>query len=155
MIVLLVSMYQGDVKLHLFVFLMRICLFVVIGISLHTTQASPLVFAECTFLWESMLLILILKCIRVTLCKVTLHRFEIRPKSSDCFDMLVHLVYFCTEVTVTSCALNSHGCVDAMSAPFKGHPMIAYVNGISCVWDGCLTLSMALYASIDRYRMPL
>ena len=149
------KMYQGDIKLHMFVFFLRVCLFVVTGLVLHSTQASARVFVECPFLWESMTLILSLKCIRITLCKVTMYRFEIRPRSSDCFDMFVHLVYFCVEVAVTSCALNSVNCVDVMSSHFSGHPMIAYVNGLSCAWDGCLTLSVALYASIDRRRMPV
>ena len=143
-------MLQSDIKLHMFVFFLRICLFTVTGIVLHATHASSSIFAECPFLWESMTLILSLKCIRITLCKVTMHQLEIRPRSSYCFDMMVHLVYFCIEVVVTSCSLNSVSCVQVMSTPFGGHPMIAYVNGISCVWDGCLTLSVALYASIDR-----
>ena len=143
-------MLQGDIKLHMFVFFLRICLFTVTGIVLHATHASSSIFSECPFLWESMTLIMSLKCIRITLCKVTMHRLEIRPRSSYCFDMVVHLVYFCIEVIVTSCSLNSVSCMQVMSTPFGGHPMIAYVNGISCVWDGCLTLSVALYASIDR-----
>ena len=148
-----VHMFQGDIKLHMFVFFLRVCLFVVTGIVLHTTHASVYVLKECPLLWESMTLILSLKCIRITLCKVTMYRFEVRTKSSDYFDMFIHLVYFCTEVTVTSCALNSESCVDVMSSHFSGHPTIAYVNGLSCAWDGCLTLSVALYASIDR-RSP-
>jgi hypothetical protein len=149
MCVLHVKMYQGDIKLHMFVFFMRICLFTVTGIVLHATHAYASVFVECPFLWESMTAILSLKCLRITLCKVTMHRLDIRPKSSDCFDMLVHLIYFCIEAVVTSCALNSVNCRDVISTPFGGHPMIAYVNGLSCAWDGCLTLSVALFASID------
>ena len=148
-------MYQVDIKLHMFIFMLRVSLFVATGIVLHMTHSSVHVFIECPLLWESMTAILSLKCIRMTICKVTMHRFDIRAKSSDCFDMFVHLVYFCIEVAVTSCALNSVNCVDVMSSSFYGHPMIAYVNGLSCVWDGCLTLSVALYASIDRRSMPL
>ena len=84
-----------------------------------------------------------------------MHRLDIRRRSSDCFDMSVHMAYFCVEVVVTSCSLNSVNCLEVMSSPFGGHPMIAYVNGISCVWDGCLTLSLALFTSIDRRGMPL
>jgi hypothetical protein len=143
-------MFQGDIKLHMFVFFMRVCLFVVTGIVLHATSANASVIVECPFLWESMTVIMSLKCIRITLCKVTMHRFDIRPRSSYCFDMVVHLLYFCIEVAVTSYSLNSVNCLNAMSSSFGGHPMIAYVNGISCAWDGCLALSVALYASIDR-----
>jgi hypothetical protein len=148
-------MFQSDIKLHLFIFFLRVCLFVVTGIVLHATHASPSVLVECPFLWESMTLIMSLKCVRITLCKITMHRFDIRRRSSDCFDMSVHMAYFCVEVVVTSCSLNSVNCLEVMSSPFGGHPMIAYVNGISCVWDGCLTLSLALFTSIDRRGMPL
>ena len=101
-----------------------------------------------------MTLILVLKCIRITLCKVTMHRFDIRTKETDYFDIVMHLVYFIVECVITSVSLNSPACVEVMSSAFGGHPMIAYVNGLSCVWDGCLTLSVALYASIDRRSAP-
>jgi len=149
-----VPMFQGDIKLHVFVFFLRVCLFIITGIVLHATQATPAIFVVCPVLWESMILILSLKCIRITLCKATMHRFEIRSKASDYFDMIVHLAYFCVECAVTSCSLNSEECVNVMASPFGGHPMIAYVNGLSCAWDGCLTLSVALYASIDRVGRP-
>ena len=148
-------MFQGDIKLHVFVFFMRICLFTVTGIVLHATHAHKRVYVDCPALWETMTTILVLKCIRITLCKVTMHRFDIRTKETDYFDIVVHLVYFIVECVVTSCSLNSPACVDVMSTPFGGHPMIAYVNGLSCAWDGCLTLSVALYASIDRRSRPL
>ena len=143
-------MFHGDMKLHVFVFFLRICLFIVTGIALHATLAFPEIFFACPGLWESMILILSLKCIRVTICKVAMHRFDIHSKSSDYFDMVLHLVYFCVECMTTSCSLNSNGCVDVMEKPFGGHPMIAYVNALWCAWDGCLTLSVALYATIDR-----
>jgi hypothetical protein len=143
-------MFHGDIKLHVFVFFLRVCLFIITGIVLHATLAFPTIFSQCPALWESMILILSFKCIRITLCKITMHRFGVKSKLSDYFDMVVHLVYFCVECTATSCSLNSSDCVDVMSTPFGGHPMIAYVNGLWCAWDGCLTLSVALYATIDR-----
>jgi hypothetical protein len=141
---------QRDIKLHVFVFFLRVCLFVVTGIVLHATHAVAPVYSACPGLWESMTLILSLKCVRITLCKVTMHRFEVRANASDYLDMVVHFSYFCVECAITSVSLNSADCVKAMAAPFDGHPMIAYVNGLSCVWDGCLTLSVALYTSINR-----
>ena len=147
-------MFDRDLKLHIFVFFLRACLFIITGIVLHATMVAPGILDACPVLWESMTLILSLKCIRITLCRVTMHHFDIRTKSSDYCDMIVHLVYFCVECTITSCSLNSRHCVEFMSNPFGGHPIIAYVNGISCAWDGCLTLSMALYTSIDRSGRP-
>ena len=143
-------MFQGDIKLHVFVFFLRVCLFIVTGIVLHTSLAAPSIFVVCPGLWESMVIILSLKCLRITLCKITLYQYEIRASATDYFDMIVHLTYFCVECAVTSYSLNSSACVDVMASPFDGHPMIAYVNGLSCAWDGCLTLSVALYASINR-----
>ena len=147
-------MRQTDIKLHVFVFFLRVCLFTVTGIVLHATHAQKSIYVECPALWETMTLILVLKCIRITLCKVTMHRFDIRTKETDYFDIVMHLVYFIVECVITSVSLNSPACVEVMSSEFGGHPMIAYVNGLSCVWDGCLTLSVALYASIDRRSAP-
>ncbi len=126
------------------------CLFVVTGIVLHATYATGSIFAVCPGLWESMTLMLSLKCVRITLCKITMHRFDVHPKISDYFDMLFHLIHFCVECVITSFALNSSECVNVMASPFGGHPMIAYVNGLWCAWDGCLALSVALYATINR-----
>ena len=148
-------MLQGDIKLHVFMFFMRTCLFVVTGIVLHATHAQRSVFADCPALWESMTTILSLKCIRSTVCRVTMHHMDLRVRETDLFDICLHLGCFIIECVVTSCALNSPACVEAMSAPFGGHPMIAYVNGLSCAWDGCLTLSVALFVSIDRRARPM
>jgi hypothetical protein len=143
---------QHDIKLHVFVFFLRVCLFIVTGIVLHATHAVASIYSACPGLWESMTLILSLKCIRITLCKVTMHRFDVRTNVSDYFDMVVHLAYFCVECVITSVSLNSANCVSVMASPFDGHPMIAYVNGLACAWDGCLTLSVALYTTINRSR---
>ena len=148
-------MYQRDIKLHVFVFLLRVCLFIVTGLVLHMTHATPSIFTVCPGLWESMTLILSLKCVRITVCKATMYQFEIRTNASDYFDTMMHLVYFCIECAITSRSLNSGECVSVMTIPFGGHPMIAYVNGLSCVWDGCLTISFALYTSINRSRRPI
>lgn len=146
------TMYHGDIKLHMFLFFMEICLFTVTGIVLHSTQLPASVMYDCPGLWESMLLILSLKCIRMTICKITLHRFDIRPRVEDCLKMPVHAAYFVVECVLTSVSLNSDQCVNAMSNPFGGHPLLAYVNGISCAWDGCFVLSIALYSVVDRAR---
>ena len=145
-------MFQGDIKLHVFVFFLRVCLFVVTGLVLHLTHATPFIFTACPGLWESMTVILSLKCVRITLCKATMTLFDLRTNASDYFDMVMHFVYFCIECGVASHSLNSSECVSVMATPFDGHPMIAYVNGLSCAWDGCLTLSVAMFASVNRSR---
>lgn len=147
-------MQQSDLKLYLFVFLLRLCLFVVIGIVLHSTNGVPHFCAACPGLWESMTMILSAKCVRMTICRAAMHRFEIRIKTSDCVDMFVHFVYFCVECVLTSVSLNSSACVESMSSSFGGHPLIAYVNGIACVWDGCSTLAFSAFVTFHRRSGP-
>ncbi len=145
-------MRQTDLKLHMFVFFLGVCLYTVTGIVLHSTHAVPTIFNDCPGLWESMTLILSLKCIRMTLCAIALHKMDVRARVTDCFHMFIHTVYFVTSCVVTSVSLNSSVCVYAMGLPFGGNPMIAYVNGVACAWDGCVVLSIALYTVIDRTR---
>ena len=142
-------MYHGDIKLHVFVFLMRVCLFIATGVVLHATHATPSFFVECRGIWESMLLILSLKCIRIAICNVVLHRF--RMKANANIDKSANVAFFVIECVVTSCSQNSKACVTVMQSPFDGHPMIAYVNILSCVWDGCMVLSVALHTAVDRF----
>lgn len=60
-------------------------------------------------------------------------------------DILMHATFFITECVVTSRALNSAACVAAISAHMGGHPLLAYVNGALCLYDGCLLVSYVLY----------
>ena len=96
-------MRQTDLKLHMFVFFLGICLYIVTGIVLHSTHAVPTIFNDCPGLWESMALILCLKCIRMTLCAIALHRMDVRKRVTDCMHMFIHAVYFVTSCVVTSC----------------------------------------------------
>lgn len=147
------GMNQGDsVRRVIFVFLLRICHFAFIGIVLHAAHARHELFAECPGLWETMLFILVNKCLHITVCGLILHRFDVRKKISDYASMVVHAIYFTIECTVTSCSLNSQSCLEVMGAPFGGPPLIAYVNVVSCVWDGCVVLSTAMFISIGFRR---
>ena len=51
---------QGDMVLYVFVFLLRVSLFVITGIVLHQTDGGP-VLRFCPVLWESMATILVVK----------------------------------------------------------------------------------------------
>jgi len=144
-------MVQGDSMLYVFLFLLRVSLFTVTGMVLHGTEASHVI-KECPALWETMALTLVAKCLRLTLCAVVLKlvRNTARTKGFEPFDLIIHMGFFVSEVIVTSRSLNSPGCVSAASEPFDGHPLIMYVNGISCVWDGCYILACALFVVLNK-----
>lgn len=140
-----------DIRSHIFIFLVNTSLFTVTGIVLHKCQGTDVVLL-CNGLWETMALILIIKCLRVTLCAVAfkLARGNSETDRFHALDLLAYSSFFITECVTTSRALNSAECVGVASKPFEGHPLIAYVNGASCVWDGCFILSHALYALVKR-----
>ena len=144
-------MAHGDIMLYVFLFLLRVSLFTVTGIVLHGTEASRVV-RECPALWETMALTLVAKCLRLTLCAVAfkLVRNAQRTKGFEPFDLVIHMGFFVSEVIVTSRSLNTPACVSAASESFDGHPLIMYVNGISCVWDGCYILACALFVVINK-----
>jgi len=107
------------------------------------------VLEACPVLWESMLLILILKCMHLTMCAVVSRIMTIRPKRDRGalpLDLIMHFVFFINECVTTSRSLNSPECISAVGSSFGGgHPLLIYVNGISCVWDGCYILACALF----------
>jgi hypothetical protein len=72
-------------------------------------------------------------------------RGESRASKANPMDLIMSAGFFVTECVTTSRALNTDACVTAASDPFDGHPLIAYVNGLSAVWDGCYILSHALF----------
>jgi len=145
------DMIQGDIMLYMFIFLLRVSLFTVTGMVLHHTEASSVIH-ECPVLWESMALTLVAKCLRLTLCALAfkLIRSTQRTKSFSPFDLIIHMGFFVSEVIITSRSLNTPECVAAASASFDGHPLIMYVNGISCVWDGCYILACALFVMLKK-----
>ena len=144
-------MIQGDVMLYVFLFLLRVSLFTVTGMVLHRTEASSVIQA-CPVLWEAMALTLVAKCLRLTLCAVAfkLIRSTPRTRGFSPFDLIIHMGFFVSEVIITSRSLNTPACVAAASAPFDGHPLIMYVNGVSCVWDGCYILACALFVVLKK-----
>ena len=141
-------MSQNDIRLHIFIFLLRVTLFVVIGIELHHTEAS-LVWNRCPGLWESMLAILCIKCLRLSLCPLVFKLMHFYQRTLYYFNVLMYTVFFVVECIQTSQSLNSEPCVHAMSVS-SGHPMLAYVNGIACVYDGAYVLSHALFAILNK-----
>jgi hypothetical protein len=60
-------------------------------------------------------------------------------------NLVIDTIFFITECVMTSKSLNSKECVTSASDAFNGHPMIAYVNGLACVWDGSFILSHVLF----------
>jgi hypothetical protein len=132
----------------IFLFLLRMALFVSIGIVLHNAQSTSVI-VDCPGLWESMISILVIKCIRMTICSTIVKMLNTgitqELKHLALLNLVVDTVFFITEVVMTSKSLNSKECVDSASAQFSGHPMIAYVNGLACVWDGSFILSHVLF----------
>ena len=139
---------RNDTRSQIFLFLLNVCLFVVTGIVLHKSEATEVV-RLCPTLWETMALILAMKCLRLTLCAIVLKimRRDSRSASKEAnpLDFIMSTGFFITECVTTSRALNTDACVSAASGPFDGHPLLAYVNGISAVWDGCYVLSCAMF----------
>lgn len=141
--------HRNDTRSQIFLFLLNVCLFIVTGIVLHKSEATDVV-RLCPALWETMALILTIKCLRLTLCAIVLKimRGDARANKSNPLDLVMSAGFFVTECVATSRALNTDACVSAASQPFDGHPLIAYVNGISAVWDGCYVLSYALFVVV-------
>ena len=137
---------QGDIQIHIFIFLLNISQFAVTGIVLHCTEAT-LVILRCEGLWESMLFVLILKCIRLLVCSAVFKFIQIKrgKKGPDPLNLVLYTSFFVIECITTSRALNSQACLEATRNAFNGPPMISYVNGLLCVWDGCYVLSHVLY----------
>ena len=147
-------MVHVDIPMHIFLFLIRVSLFTVTGVVLHSTEASS-VHRLCPGLWETMAVILVMKCLRLTLCAVAFRLARINGSSHRLrwpavFDLVMHAFFFITECVFTSRSLNNSECVTAAGEPFDGHPLIAYVNGVSCAWDGCYVLSFALFSILNR-----
>jgi hypothetical protein len=141
-------MSHNDIRLHIFIFLLRVTLFVVTGIELHSTEASA-VLDRCPGLWESMLSILCIKCIRLTLCPLVFKLLMSYQRSLHYLNVTVYTVFFVVECIETSQSLNTPECVKVMSQP-TGHPMLAYINGVTCVYDGAYVLSHALFAILNK-----
>jgi len=134
-------LFQGDVVLYTFVFLMRVSLFIVTGIVLHQSDGGP-VFQACPVLWESMATILVAKSLRITLCALAIKLMR-RRKGFEPLDLIVHVAFFITECITTSRALNTPECVASAQ-------LVAYVNVLSCVWDGCYIMACALDAILTK-----
>jgi len=142
---------KSDVRTNIFLFLLNVCLFITTGIVLHKSDTAAVVRA-CPSLWETMALILTIKCLRMTLCAMVLRIMRGEPKMGavNPIDVLLFFSFFVTECVTTSRSLNTEECVIATSKEFEGHPLISYVNGIAAAWDGCYILSHALYILVKK-----
>jgi hypothetical protein len=135
---------HGDMILYTFVFLLRVSLFVVTGIVLHQADGGP-VLLFCPVLWESMATILIIKCLRVTICSIVVKLMRSRRKGFEPLDFIMHVAFFIIQCIVTSRAFNTAECITS-----DGAEPLTYVNCISCVWDGCYVLACALHAALFK-----
>ncbi len=143
------SYTKSHKRAQIFLFLLRMSLFVTISIVLHNTQSTT-VSHDCPGLWESMLAILAIKCVRMTICSTIVKMLNNgvamqEYKHLTLLNLVVDTIFFITECVITSISLNSKVCVESASEAFNGHPMIAYVNGLVCVWDGCYILSHVMF----------
>ena len=143
------SYMQAHMRTQIFIFLMRMALFTSIGVVLHNTQSS-MVMKDCPGLWESMLAILVIKCVRMVICSTVvklLHNGTTHKelKYISLLNLSIDAIFFITEIVMTSRSLDSKQCVESAGVPFNGHPMIAYVNGLVCVWDGSFILAHVLF----------
>ena len=143
------SQIQAHMRVQIFIFLLRMVLFVSIGMVLHSTQSTQ-VMQDCPGLWESMLAILVIKCVRMVICTTIiklLHKGTSQQelRSISLLNLVLDTIFFITECVMTSRSLDSRVCVISASIPFNGHPMIAYVNGLAATWDGSFILSHVLF----------
>ncbi len=135
-------------RAQIFVFIMRMALFVGIGIVLHSTQSTH-VFIDCPGLWESMLVILVTKCVQMTICTTVVKLLDSDTsrelKHIYLLNLAIDTVCFIIECVLTSRSLDSKKCVESASVAFDGHPMIMFVNLLACIWDGSSILSHVLF----------
>ena len=139
-----------DVRMHVFHFLLNLSLSVVVGLVLHKAETTAAVHSNCPALWESMVVILVMRCLRLTLCALWMRISKTRTRAFHPIDPPLYTVFFITECITASRSLNSAECVAAAGLPFDGHPLIAYAGVLLAVWDGCYVLSLALYAAVQR-----
>jgi hypothetical protein len=139
-------------RVQIFIFMLRMSLFIAVGIVLHGAQ-STLVIRDCPGLWESMLAILVIKCMRMTICstvvKMLNNGITQEMKNLSLLNLVVYTIFFITECVMTSVSLNSKECLEAANDTFNGHPMIAYVNCLACIWDGSYILSHVLFLMLN------
>ncbi len=135
-------------RTQIFLFLLRMALFVTIGILLHNAQGTTVI-RDCPGLWESMLTILVFKCIRMSICSTIVKMLNSgvmhELKHLSLLNLVIDTIFFIVECVMTSKSLSSKECVVSTGNAFSGHPMLAYVNGVACVWDGSYIFAHVLF----------
>ena len=139
-------MSQNDIRLHIFVFLLRVTLLIITIIALHDADSAA-VLARCPLLWEFTLTILCVKCLRLTLCPMVFR--TLRIKFMDIANAALHTVFLIVEVVLTSQSLNSTECMRAASLS-SGYPVLIFTSFALCVHDGAYVLSHALFGIMNR-----
>ena len=142
-------MSQNDIRLHIFIFILRVALFVITAIALHETDQT-LARESCPSLWEMTTGLLCIKCVRLTICPLIFHYFQVYEKFTEVGTMLMYTIFYVVECIVTSQSLNSSECVKATSVA-TGYPMLVFVSFTVCVYDGAYVLSNALYRIVKRF----
>jgi len=142
-------MSQNDLRLHIFIFILRVALFVMTGIALHETD-QPLAREACPSLWEMTIGILCIKCVRLTICPLLFVYFQVYEKYTEFGTTLMYALFFVLECIVTSQSLNSEVCIKTTSVT-TGYPLLVFVSFTVCVYDGAYVLSNALYRIVKRF----
>ena len=141
-------MSQNDLRTHVFVFLLRVALFVITGIALHKTDPAA-VQGRCPLLWELTMCILCIKCLQLVLCPNVFKILREFVRWTDTAKTALYALFFLTEIVLTSQSLNSPDCMVAASLTSK-YPMLVFVSFAVCVYDGAYVLSHALYRGLQR-----
>lgn len=138
---------QPTMQPKIFHFLLNVFLFLGTGIVLHRTEANRDIFDGCPLLWESMLAILVVRCVRMPLRAVAI-RWDTYGRFLRSAEVVIFTIFFVMECVTASRALNSTECVDG----FNGPPLLAYCDVLLGIWDGCYVLSFALHSVLFRTK---
>jgi hypothetical protein len=141
-------MSQNDIRTHIFMFLLRVALFVITGVALHKTDMAA-VQGRCPMLWELTTCILCVKCLQLVLCPNVFKILREIMWWTDTAKTGLYAAFFLTEIVLTSQSLNSPDCMVAASLTSK-YPMLVFVSFAVCVYDGAYVLSHALYRMLYR-----
>lgn len=142
-------MSQNDIRLHIFLFILRVALFVITGVALHDANI-PAVQSRCPMLWELTATILCVKCIRLTLYPILLRVLRLHRWWMHLANVGMYSAFFITETVLTSQSLNSPDCMVAASLA-SGHPTLIFASFALCIYDGAYVLSHALFGVVNRF----
>ena len=137
-------MSHENVRQSIFVFILRVSMLIITGIALHDTDTAS-VQTQCSQLWELTTAILVMKCVKLTLCPLLFRVIRVRSRWMDLWDGGLYATFFIAQCVLTSQSLNSRECIKATSAA-TGYPLLVFVNFALCIHDGAYVLAHALYS---------